>query len=158
VATIQSTLLSERWLDEIVIIATKTDIDAVQADEILLPAGLGDVAIMCIDVRIQTIDVLTTTTPLGVHAYITAGDNSGGVLDIAGVGEFLVTQNGANALALGAFIDPDALVLWRQHERLQLVYGEIDTDATPTADLRARIRAVRVRPQEGAPAPLRLVR
>lgn len=150
------TLLSERWLDEVLLVGIGTpDSGAPISDTFSIPSGLGDVAIMCVELSVTTIDVLTADAQDGARITIVAGTS---IVDLVGLAPFLTVSDTANALQRFALIVPDHLVLCRQGEVLSVVAPEQDTDATPTADWFIRVKAVRVRPKEGVPSPLRLVR
>lgn len=152
------TLVSERWLDEIVLLGVKSDIDAAQNDIWFAPLGIGDLAIMSLQVRVQTVDVLSTTVRLGVEAYVVTKGGGNPVVDLLGCEPFNVVENTTNSLSVAAYIDPSALALFRQTEGILVTFGEIDTDATPTADLRIRVKCVRIPARQEPGAPLQLVR
>lgn len=156
-ATIAMTVAAERWLDEVVLVGSATNVDGVIADQYTLPAGLGDVAIMWLEFTAAAIDVAATITSVSVLARIVSPDGATTV-DIVGNGELRLINQTANALGMTATVDPDALVLWRQDEKLALFTAELDTDATPTADTQLRVKVVRVRPLEAPATPLQLVR
>jgi len=160
VATTIATLNAERWLDEVLLSASVADAGgATLSEDILLPAGLGDVAILSVEIRVTSIDALKAAAalPAGARASIISSD-AALTVDVIGSTAFLLTADGANALAGSAYLDPDALVLWRQSEILRVQTPELDSDATPTGDFSILIKAVRVRPIEGAVSPIRLVR
>lgn len=148
-ATTTLTLTGERWLDQVVLSASVADVaGAALSESFLLPAGLGDVAIMSLHARVDNIDVIATLTNLAAAATIVTPDAST-VVERLGPAKWYETQNAANDLEAQCTWDPDALVLWRQGEILNVTSSELDTDATPTADLRIFVKAVRVRPIEG---------
>lgn len=152
-ATVQLTMVSERWLDEVVLQGQITDADGERNDNYILPAGLGDVALM--ELMVDT-GPLATVAPgfdlMGVRATIVGQSFNN---DIIGVERW--TKIGASILSL--YISPDPLVLWRQTEPLQLQHPEMDTNAAPTGEIVVRVKVVRVRPIESpARGPIRLVR
>lgn len=151
-------IASERWLDEVILFASRANVDGVQSESYTLPDASGDFAIMSINYRVQQIDVLSAVARTGVTAQIIAPNT--GVLDLVGVAEFFTIDGTANALQVEASIDADALCLWRQGELLQILHAELDTDATPTADVQVRVKAVRVRDvvAQEVKRPIRLVR
>jgi len=160
VATTVLTLRAERWLDEVILFGAVADaLGAALSENFALPPGLGDVALMNLEIRGHAIDVVSTgVTPVrGVRAFILSSDASA-IVDNVGVEPWYLTQDAANALELGCYMDPDALVLWRQNELLSLTSPEMDTDATPTGDIQVFAKCVRVRPIESAIGPVRLVR
>lgn len=154
-AIVQTALLSERWLDEVLVYAVTANVGADAVTEYALPAGLGDVAIM--EILFQDANIATMVTlglDVGVSARMLSGATLGAV-DFVGVGRLYRTQ----ANYVHAVINPDPLVLWRQSEYCQLFVPELDTNATPTDDQTVYFKCVRVRPIETtAPGPVRLVR
>lgn len=150
-----ASLISERWLDEILLLATDPNLNGDTATQISLPAGLGDVAIMEVLVDADTAATLMTGPELrGPRAVII--NAAGTTVDIVGVSRW--TQRELTVPSLSTYFSPDPLVLWRQNERLELKFQEVDTNASPTVDLAAYIKCVRVRPLEAAGLPVQLVR
>lgn len=146
--------ISERWLDEIIVEAISSNVDGALADTIPVPPGLGDVAIMEWTTYAQTIATLMTDPELhGVWATIETASKA---VDNAGGARW--QRDGTTGLY--AFVQPDALVLWRQDELFTIRSPEVDTNAVPTVDYIVRIKCVRVRPVSISeqPAPIRLVR
>lgn len=160
-ATTTMTLSAERWLDEVVLRALVADA-AIATDIVegfLSPAGIGDLAIMSVQasaVSIGTVPV-TATFDRGARFAINASDDATQV-DVVGVAQWFATGGAAAAFdRLDCFIDPDALVLWRQGELLKLSSAELDAGAT--GDIVVVAKCVRVRPIESpARGPVRLVR
>jgi len=159
--TTAATLTAERWLDEVIIRcgAPADTLGADFAEEFSLPPGLGDVAIMNVICIGSTIDSepAANVFPAGVEARIVSSDGTSTV-DVVGAAQWFQTAVTATAIRMTAYLDPDALVLWRQSELLSFRAPELDDDATPTGDFVAIVKAVRVRPIEGAIGPIRLVR
>lgn len=145
-ATIQTFLLGERWLDEMLIAGSRTDVGADADDDYLLPAGVGDVAILQIMVLTVSEATPVAETNLGILARVKSGAG-GSTVDIVGSGKWMRV---AAARAV-ASIDPDALCLWRQTEAVNLWYPELDSNGAPTDDHTVYFKVVRVRPIE-APA------
>lgn len=147
------TVASERWLDEVVLTTSFVSGGADTNDTFSLPAGLGDVAIMEIELLVVSIATMVATPEnLGVGALIQSA--ASGAIDFAGVSNW----RKVSASRVMAWISPDPLCLWRQDELLQLQFPELDTNAAPTETSVVYIKCVRVRPLEGAPrAAIRLV-
>jgi len=150
---------ADRWNDIVILSKSVANIDGQGGDFWLLPAGIGDVAIMEVMVEFSQIDVVKTAyADAGVAGFVqnAARDTT---VDFIGNAKFTLKSDGANALGLSAYLSPDPLVLMRQDEVLLLQWPEVDTDATPTADVAVIVKAVRVRPLEGTVSgPIRLVR
>lgn len=158
-ADIALAIHSERWLDEVVLSATKANIDSDQGDAWVLPPGVGHCAIMEVMVEVSGIaTVRTAVEDAGIRGLIinAAGDIA---VDFIGNAPWRLV-NGAPAGAgwVNAYISPDPLVEWKEGEKLELFFPEIDVNATPTGDLRVYVKVVRVRPGVVAPEKLKLVR
>lgn len=160
-ATTAATLAAERWLDEVILSAAVADVAGGNLDESLsLPAGLGDVAILSVMVSITSIATVpvTATIPRGVSATITSAD-AASLVDVVGAAEWVATEGLAAAFTRArAFIDADALTLWRQGELLRLLGPEMDANASPTGDFAVHVKCVRVRPVALPVGPIQLVR
>lgn len=154
-ATVVTTLKAERWLDEILIEGGVANATGVQANDFSLPVGIGDVAIMSVDYRITGITTLPTITNLGVLMTVVS-QPSGQPVDIIGSAPFRQVYEGAAAIIVAAYLDPDALVLWRYGEYVQCATPIMDSGNT--GDIAVRFKCVRIRPVESAPMPLQLVR
>lgn len=151
---IQMTIASERWLDEVLLTGSWVNLDADRVDELILPATIGDVAVMEMEVSVNNIGTYPTSLLKSVRALIVMA-GSVQINDIIGTEEF--REVGAGYLS--AYISPDPLVIWRQSERLQLVFPELDVNVTPTADATVRVKVVRVSAVDTAVGgPIRLVR
>lgn len=155
-ATVTLVQTAERWLDEVILQATTADTAIADfGDFFLLPAGLGDVAL--IELYVEAVSL--TAVPalaipwMGVRAGI-FGPDASFFVDIIGVQPWYRTTT---ATAVAAYFSPDPLVLWRQNERLHLKGPDMDTGAT--GDLLVAAKVVRVRPLDPSTAqPLVLVR
>lgn len=161
-ATTAAVIAAERWLDEVILRCNlPADVaGAALSENISLPAGLGDVAIMSLTVRFTSVDVgpaAASSVPRGVRSMVLSADAST-VLDVVGTAPVYLTYDVATTLQYQAFIDPDALVLWRQSELVDVAGPEMDSDATPTGDVIVWIKCVRVRPIEAPIGPVQLVR
>jgi len=153
-ATVQCTLRSERWLDEVIIEGTRANVDGEVADTYALPQGIGDVAIMSVEYLATGIATIVTPTLLSVFMEVFE-PNQAVAADVVGSGELRIRQTGAQ---IGATVDPDALTLWRQNEYLSVVHPELDSNVAPTVDYTLRAKCVRVRPVEAPVGPIQLVR
>lgn len=146
------TAWSDRWRDQVILRGTVANLDGVNLLDFTLPEGFGDCLLLEVLVYVDAIDVLGA-----------AGDNEGPRVtlydaagaadrDFVGVPRWTLLDDTANALAIGAHAVPDEIVYWKENERLRIYSGEIDTDATPTADMIVMARVQRTRgianPQE----------
>lgn len=155
-AVTQLSILSERWLDEVVLFGSIDNVGGADMNEsFILPAGIGDLAFMegIVQGITQATAIALSTVP-AVHMDVLSSDGAT-IVDIMGV--FRWYQEYSTNVA--AYISPDPLVLVRQSERIRILSPEIDSNVSPTADLRLVLKFVRVRPLEGtATGPIRLVR
>lgn len=154
-ATVTLQLDSERWLDELLLQKRQTDGGGADFNDLwALPSGLGDVAV--IEVLVNCVNFATMVASpelLGAELAVVSADTTT-VLDIIGTERW----SKISADRLSVYFSPDPLVLVRQGETIRLRTPELDTNATPTADIDLYLKAVRVRPIEGAVrGPLRLV-
>jgi hypothetical protein len=158
VATVATVQRAERWLDEVILEGAISNADGAQSNDFGLPAGLGDVAILSAEYKVTAITTLPTLGTLAA-GFAIVSQPGGQVVDLLGNAVFRQVYEGAAVIQISAFIDPDALTLWRQGEYLQVATPEMDTNATPTGDPVLRVKCVKVRPIEGAvKGPLQLVR
>lgn len=148
-------LLSERWLDEIVMFGSIVNTAGTDINEqFRAPAGLGDLAIMeAIATGLSLATPVAADTNPAAFVDILSSD-AATVLDIVGVFRWFPVAS----TSVSAYLSPDPLVLWREGELIRIVSPELDTNATPTGDMNLVVKAVRVRPQAGAVAPMKLVR
>lgn len=158
-AAVTMTVAAERWLDEVILFGARTNLDGQVADQYSLPAGFGDCAIMTVLYTLSSIATVkvATSRPDAVVLQILSSDVVNTV-DVVGTMEMETDQDGAAAVMLSGQCDPDALVLWRQNEKLSVVHGELDINASPTMDSSLFVKVVRVRPQENPASPIQLVR
>lgn len=152
-ATVALTLLSERWLNELVFTGVRTNVGADAADGYTLPAGIGDVALMEALLIVDQIATLVATPEL-LGCEWTIRNAASSITDIVGVSRFQKTTN----LKLATYVSPDPLVQWKQDELLFLVYPELDTNVAPTDDHRIVVKCTRIPLPEPAPGPVQLVR
>lgn len=148
------TVLAERWLDEMILQGSVDNIDGEIADTWTVPTVLGDVAIMEIMAYVSPLATAMANPELkGVRFTVT--DSVGTVKDIIGVGRWSNT----GTARLSTYVSPDPLVLLRADDSINVLFDEVDTNVTPTADFRMWVKCVRLTPTaRGAAGSLRLVR
>lgn len=147
------TLISERWLDEVVLSGAISNIDGDQDNEFVPPSGLPDLALMELLYFVLNVATKATITEFAARTMIV--NAAGSAVDIAGVDKF----RSLGAARFGFYCSPDPLVLMRQGERLQIIHDELDTNATAAADVILYAKFVRVRNEERQPTgPIQLVR
>lgn len=147
-------ILSERWLDQVVLSASVADVGADLADNFFLPAGLGDVAFIEGMARIVSVATMVANPELlGARWFVV--NTAGSVVDFIGVSRW---SRSTSTTALATHVSPDPLVIIRQTEGIEFSTPELDTNAAATGDVTVIIKCVRVRPMESTPAPLQLVR
>lgn len=153
-ASLAGVLASERWLDEVIVAGSISTISADVEDSLSVPAGLGDLAVM--EMEIDAVAVTTVSTVAlnkGAMVYVTSPD-AATTLDIIGTPNRWVE---CGSLRLQIFISPDPLVLWRQNELIVMRFPRLDNGAT-SFSYAVRVKCVRVRPQVVPERALQLVR
>lgn len=154
-AVTASAIIAERWLDEVLITGTIPNVlgGTFFLESFTSPPGVGDLAIMEVGATAFALATINPAAKLGSWLDIRSADGAT-VVDILGTAEWLTVTSDE----MRAYWSPDPLVLWRQNEIITITGPELDTNASPTGDLRLFVKAVRVRPVEGAPGPIQLVR
>lgn len=154
-ATVAMTLLSERWLKEVVLIGQKANSDGQVSDLLTFPVGLGDLAIMelIIEGGSAATFLAAVAVPVGFCVSVVT---PGGVSNVDIVGCAPAHKTGD--ARFNAYISPGPLVLWRQNEELLVTGPEMDTNATPTVDLTFLVKCVRLEEPVRAQTQVRLVR
>lgn len=156
-ATLQSTIIAERWLDEVVLGAVSAAINGDYTDHVLLPPGIGDVAIMEVSIDASPLATGVAALELQGSRMAVFSYDGGTVVDIVGGNQDNRWSYRGGAAAHN-YWSPDPLVLWRQGERLAIASPELDINATPTVVYVWRIKVVRIRPIEIPASPIQLVR
>lgn len=138
-ADVQLSVRSEREADVAVLFGESTNVDGNQANTLVLPAGFGDCWILRAAVYVKAIATMMSNPTLqGPGLWLV----SSGVFS-----EFLAGpywgQTFPNVLA--TTWEPEQARLWRDGEKLQVEYTEVDTDASPTADVWHLITVLRRR-------------
>jgi len=147
-------LRSERWNDIVFLSKSVANVGADSADSFVPPSGIGDIAIMEVQVAVTTAATMVASiNDWGLEGFIinAAGDT---FVDLIGTGRW--AKQGASSAC--AYLSPDPLVLCRQGEKIYLAIPEIDTNASPTGDIAVYVKAVRVQPAVTPAKPIQLVR
>lgn len=149
------TIFSERWLDEVLLGGVLADGAAGDSNEELsLPSGIGDVAILELLVLVEGITTIVSDAilgNLGFGAMIVSKDGASD-LDFVGVNRLYRLHTGR----VRGCLQPDPLVLWRQDEKCFVALPDLET--TATGDIYYRVKVVRIRQPEPAPQPIQLVK
>lgn len=120
---------SEREGGQVVLAATVLNVDGAQADTLVLPSGFGDCYIQRAAVNITPIATMMASPELnGPGMWLVA---SGAFSDFLSAQRWSVGYAGNT---LSAVWEPFVAALWRDGEKMQVEYAEVDTNATPTAD------------------------
>lgn len=128
-------ILSERELS-MVTLRTPTsfgqNIDGDQRNNMALPTGFGDLYLHRVSVYVTGIATMVASPEiLGLMFWLSTAD--GNESDVMGFSRWQVIRAGE----LGSWFDLiEEPALWRESERLSVDFGEVDTNAAPTADLR----------------------
>lgn len=149
-------VVNRAW-DDALLQAADANIDGAYATAHALPAGFGDCVLLEVEVRVTSIDVIQTNwATSGPRAQLV--DASGNAQDVGFSGRWVLQSEAANALQVTATIFPDQMQFWRAAEKLRVSFPEIDSDATPTADVNvyAKVRRIRPNAEESPMLPLTL--
>lgn len=145
--TIQAaTQVVDRAFNEASIRWAVANIDGDQALYLGLPSGFGDCALLEVSANVTAIDVIQALyESSGPMFGIFDGDTTAIPVDSQFCGRWQLHVSGANNLGVAAHASPDQVQWWREQEVLRIQFPEIDTDATPTADLTviAKVRRLR---------------
>lgn len=116
-----------------------------------LPAGLGDCYVL--DLAVWVANTATLATLDGSQGALGRIVDANGLgIDFIGVGP--IRSIGATHAAFQ--ITPDAPVLWKEGESLNLKCMELDTNASPTGDWLIYVRVQPTREPTARPARFRL--
>lgn len=138
-----ATVVSARLRSEATILGTLDNLDGDRADGIRLPVGFGDVILRDVQVRIS--DITTLATLSDVHGCgLVLVDANGEFKAPVGVEFWKQVYGGATTKQVQAFF-PVRDIIWYSGELLRILFEEVDTDATPTADLAVICRVIRIR-------------
>lgn len=142
------TIASYRQNGVVILRTNDTNIDGNQGVGIGMPNELDVVYILEVHVRVLNIATLQAL-PEQKGPLVLVLDAAGTVLDAVGTSRWVE----ANLLTLAAQVVPDAAALWSKGELLHIQYQEVDTNATPTADVEYIVRVQTLAPKgivEGA--------
>lgn len=119
----------------------ESNVDGDQALTFTLPPGFGDCALMECSASVATIaTVVANPELLGVTFQLTSPEDV--PQDIVFNGRWVKRR----VDQLSVWAAPDQVQFWREHEELKMLFAEIDTNATPTADVVVYIKVKRLRP------------
>lgn len=135
------TVLSDRQSSVTVLHELFSDIDGDQAKALTLPSGFGDCAILHVGVWVAAVATMRANPEIAGPSLILL--TPGATANLDPVGEARWVQ--FSATAVQASVEPYRPVYWQQQEELGMYFAEVDTNATPTADLRVFIRVRRLR-------------
>lgn len=133
---------SDRAAEQVTLRATKADLNGDQGEFFTLPSGFGDCLIIDASVKITAIATFMANPELaGPFIQLFDSEAAASPRDIA----FSKRWIRYNATALGAYLTPDQLQMWKGDEAIRLDFMEVDTNAAPTADLELMIKVRRIR-------------
>lgn len=144
---VAATQVVDRAFQEASIRWAVANIDGTQALYLGLPSGFGDCALLEVSAQVNAIDVIATDFEVNGAAFgLFDGDATGIPIDSQFSARWVKIIGTANDLAVHLQAAPDQVQWWREQEVLRITFAEIDTDATPTADLTviAKVRRLRV--------------
>lgn len=142
-ATITGVVVSARLRSEVTILGTLDNLDGDRADGLALPVGFGDCILR--DVQVRVSDITTLVTLSDVHGCgLVLVDANGEFKAPVGVEFWKQVYGGATTKQVQAFF-PVRDIIWYSGEHLRILFEEIDSNASPTADLAVICRAIRIR-------------
>lgn len=147
---VASTLRSDRFEDESILIGLQSNIDnASNQYYVSLPAGFGDCLLMETQISWDGIISLTTDAEYGFDGYIV--DVNGNVVDFIGSEFSRRIFSLANENKVGTRLFTDQPVMWRQVERVFIRANLQEANAADTSDFSMFFRVKRLR-NTGAPS------
>jgi hypothetical protein len=136
------TNVGERPAGTSIVYGTATDINNDQALNYELPLGFPDCLILELILQISSIATMMVTPEFHGPVIWVVSTIDGGVRDLLGTERWVRSLTPSTGLV--AHLKPDQPALLRRTESLQLVFAEVDTNATPTADLNVYVRVRRL--------------
>lgn len=128
---------AEQWvLDD----SSLANIDGDIATGINMPASFGDCLLLDAMVTVSNIATMRAA-PMDAGVRLTIQTPAGTIIDYIGVARW--HQVGATRLC--AYFDPMQIRYIRAEEQIAIFFEEVDTNATPTADLAIHLRVRRIR-------------
>lgn len=138
-----TTILANRQSNIDLVALSVADINGDQSLDFELPVGYGDAILLSWLIRVASI----ATAQASIENYgpsITVIDRTAGsVSDNADVSDVRWRNIGSSAVSAGEQLI--SAVLWRYTESVRVRFLEVDTNASPTADLTAYFRVRRLR-------------
>lgn len=110
-----------------------------------LPAGFGDLIVLDVFYLVQEIATIMSNPELqGPRCQVS--ENAGGqFVDFVGNGRWVRHDSAAGQVRMSCWIHPRQPTFVRETESLLSEFSEVDTNATPTADLYLYVRGRRLR-------------
>lgn len=136
---------SERGLGQSILSVDYANVDNDDTLRDGLPPGFGDCVITEVFVTVK--DAATLAAGYESEGPMVQVEISSGVVDFVGTSRWVqvVGTTAATQGGVAAHIRPDEPVFWHEGEELRVDYPEIDTNATPTADVTILVRVQRLR-------------
>lgn len=134
------TVLSDRMAAQTVLQGVTADANGDQNIAYSLPTGFGDCLLLECFVQITQVATLMANPQINgpqITIVVESVQNN----DFVGTAYWVMV----GALAMSCHIKPDQPVVWKSQECLALVFAEVDTNASPTADIRVLARVRRLR-------------
>lgn len=133
------TALSDRAAEQVIVVGSVENTDGENAHSGSLPVGFGDCLILEGQASIDGNATLVAPTLMG--ARVSLVDAAGTVINPIDVPP--IYQTGTVRCAF--HFKPDQVVYWKQGELLQVVFPELDSNATPTGDMSIWVTVRRIR-------------
>lgn len=142
-------LRSDRALEQAILVASDANVDGDQDVAHGLPDGFGDCLILEWMVLASVIATVRASPEIAGPVLYLVPETDTGVVDMLGGGRWI--QHRATRLAAHGF--PEQAVFMRARDRVDIVFAEVDTNVTPTADMEYFLRVRRLR-QQGPQMPV----
>lgn len=131
---------------------TAAGVDGNQDNDFTLPNSIALCEILEVLVLAESIDVAVTSFDTGwrgVFASMKSITSASPEKDFVGHDRWILGAVGTGVSRCTAVIKPDNPVLWSPDLSLRITYGEVDSDATPTAVVTYMVRVQSVEPEVG---------
>lgn len=141
------TIAGSRYNEIVVLQATAANEDGDTIMRCSLPAGFGDCVILEIFINTFTFATIATNYFEMCASAAIVGAADGAFRDFIGATQFRANRGTVAAptnIRTSPAIKPDEPVLWKESERVEVQFPELDTNAVPTADVEVYIKVQRL--------------
>lgn len=140
-----ATIISDRMFGIYTCALGSSNLDGDQSILIELPAGIGDSMLLAWSINISQIATLLTDARTQYGPIVSMNDTLSQTIIEPAMAHMEVWRGGADATAVRAEQQLRRPVVWRTSDSVRVQFEEIDTNATPTADLAVNLVCRRLR-------------